>query len=429
MSLGTKIRALRLTKGLTQSDLGAGLVTPSMISQIESDKAKPSYKVLEAIATKLEEPLEYFLADIAAQMEQASSFKVARALMNAEKFDHAVSLLENLLEDMSSGLNEAEVRFSLGICYMNLGELERSKLSHEQAIELYESKLDYEGNIKALIQLGLVFKNQKKPHKSIYEWRRSLVLFDNLLHSQPVLKAEVLMHLAAVCNQLGEYQEALLDYQEAYKMLNKTNQLKEIGLLYMEMGSGYAQAQEFEKAGEYAQHAIAIFDALNMIKLRLKINIQYAVSLREQGKAKESLQILVACIETCHQQSLEEELCLVYGEIAFHHYYQSEYDQAREAVQHGLASLSNDSLPSGHLYKTKGRIEAAYGDASLALQNFEIAVTVYIEHNRHLDLATTYKEIADLYERIGDFKKSTQYLNLMNEAYMENLRERGILLT
>ncbi|PWK15052.1 hypothetical protein C7459_104259 [Tumebacillus permanentifrigoris] len=237
------------------------------------------------------------------------------------------------------------------------------------------------------------------------------------------------MHLATVSNLLGEYQEALLYYQEAYKMLNKTDNLKEIGLLYMEMGSGYAQVQEFEKAGEYAQHAIAIFDALNMIKLRLKINIQYAVSLREQGKAKESLQILVTCIETCHQQSLEEERCLIYGEIALHHYYQHEFDQAREAVQHGLASLSIDSLLSGHLYKTKGKIEAACEDVTLALQNFEGAVTVYLEHSRHLDLATTYKEIADLYEKAGDFKKSTQYLNLMNEAYLENLRERGILLT
>lgn len=69
MSLGTKIRELRLANGMTQSELGAGLVTPSMISQIESDKANPSYSVLEAIAVKLKTPLEYFLADIQTQLE------------------------------------------------------------------------------------------------------------------------------------------------------------------------------------------------------------------------------------------------------------------------------------------------------------------------------------------------------------------------
>ncbi|MBL0385557.1 tetratricopeptide repeat protein [Tumebacillus sp. ITR2] len=429
MSLGTKIRELRLVKGLTQSQLGEGLVTPSMISQIESDKANPSYKVLEAIAMRLEEPLEYFLADVAAQMEQTNSLKVAIAFMKAEKYDRAVTLMELLLENLSPGMNEAEFRYNMGICYMNMGEFQKSEASHVQALKLYELKLDFEGVIKVLIQLGLVFMNQKKPHKSIYEWRRALALFDNLLHSQPLLKSEVLMHLAGVSNQLGEFQDSLLYYQEAYKMLHKTNNLKEIGLLYMEMGSSYAQTQEYEKAGEYAQQAIAIFDSLNIIKLRLRINIQYAVTLREQGKPEESMKILEACIKTCHHQSLEEELCHIYGEVALHHYFQREFDQAREAVQHGLASLSIDSLPTGHLYKTLGKIDAACGDVSLALQNFKMAVNVYREQSRHLDLATSYKEIADLYEMMGDFKKATQYLNLMNEAYMENLRERGILLT
>ncbi|KEO84094.1 helix-turn-helix domain-containing protein [Tumebacillus flagellatus] len=430
MSLGTKIRELRLAKGLTQSELGAGLVTPSMISQIESDKANPSYKVLEAIAEKLEEPLEYFLADIATQMEQNNAFKVACTLIRSEMYDRAATLLEQLLEEkLSSNLNEAELRYQLGICCMNLGEMERATELHIQASKMHESKFDYEGTIQAQIQLGIVYMKSKKPHKSIYEWRRALALFENLLHTQPLLKAEVLMHLADVSNQMGEYQDSLMYYQEAYKALNKTNKLKEIGLIYMEMGSSYAKTQEYEKAGEYAQHAIAIFDALNVIKLRVKINVQYAVMLREQGNADESLQILEACLTTCNQQSLEEELCRIYGEIALHHYFKGDFDGARNAVQHGFASQAMDSLPLGHLYKTLGKIEVACGNTTSALQNFEVAVKTYREHSRHLDLAMTYQEIAALHEATGEYQKATQYLNLMNAAYMENLRERGVLIT
>ena len=57
-SLGQRIRQIRMGKGITQIELSKGICTPSMISQIESDRARPSYKILFSIADKLDVPLE-----------------------------------------------------------------------------------------------------------------------------------------------------------------------------------------------------------------------------------------------------------------------------------------------------------------------------------------------------------------------------------
>ena len=52
--IGQRIRELRTKAGLTQTDLAKGIVTPSMISQIEAGKAQPSPSLLKKLATRLD---------------------------------------------------------------------------------------------------------------------------------------------------------------------------------------------------------------------------------------------------------------------------------------------------------------------------------------------------------------------------------------
>ena len=96
-SLGQRIRELRLRKGLTQIDLAAGLCTPSMISQIESDRARPSYKMLFAISERLDVPLERLLVDVELNLEVVSTYKMARAMVLAKEYQAAMPLLEELI--------------------------------------------------------------------------------------------------------------------------------------------------------------------------------------------------------------------------------------------------------------------------------------------------------------------------------------------
>lgn len=135
MSLGSKIRDLRIKKGLTQSDLGAGLVTPSMISQIESDKANPSYKVLEAIAVKLDQPLEYFLSDLHSQLEQVTAYKVAKALMASNEYDRAVEVLRSLTNNVIANMNSTEARIDLGKCLIELAQYEEAAECLHEAVK------------------------------------------------------------------------------------------------------------------------------------------------------------------------------------------------------------------------------------------------------------------------------------------------------
>ena len=53
MSLGQRIRHLRQSRGLTQSELGGGQLSKSFISLLEKDRTRPSLNTLLLIARRL----------------------------------------------------------------------------------------------------------------------------------------------------------------------------------------------------------------------------------------------------------------------------------------------------------------------------------------------------------------------------------------
>ena len=63
LSLGKKIRQLRIDKKITQQELVGDFITRNMLSQIESGAASPSLKTLEYLANTLEIPIQYLVSD------------------------------------------------------------------------------------------------------------------------------------------------------------------------------------------------------------------------------------------------------------------------------------------------------------------------------------------------------------------------------
>ena len=61
MSLGQRIREVRLGKKLTQNDVVGDYMTRNMLSKIENGSATPSVRTLEFLAVALDVPISYFL--------------------------------------------------------------------------------------------------------------------------------------------------------------------------------------------------------------------------------------------------------------------------------------------------------------------------------------------------------------------------------
>jgi tetratricopeptide (TPR) repeat protein len=428
MSLGRKIRELRIMKGLTQSDLGSGLVTPSMISQIESDKANPSYKVLEAIAEKLETPLEFFLTDIQTQLEQTSAHKVAKALLSSANYERAVSLLESLLQKPSSNLNLADVMSDLGECYLQLGRFDEAAVQFQKVLEIAKNKENTIAALQALNKLGVIEQRRHKYHLAIYHWRKAYEQFDQLLQPEPFLQSQILINLGTIHYQLGEFQEALQYYETAYNFLAKSSHFEQIGFTYIGLGLSYKRMKEYEKASEYSQYAVAIFESLKNIKLSIDVKKNYGILKSEEGDLEAARKLFLECIEEYEKHNYPLDAGSALGEIARLYLKEQRYEDCKLHCHKALATIPATTIEAAPILRTLAIAEEELGERPRAIQAMERAIDIFKEHRLLSELAETYSMLADLYQKDGDYAKANECLLNMKHALNENLKERGIIL-
>ena len=103
MTLGQKIRALRKSRGMTQSELAGEEITRNMLSRIESGDALPSLSTLLYLAERFSVPAGYFLSE----SETLLDAKRTRALPGMRK-QYALKNYKEVLRLFHRDLNEAD---------------------------------------------------------------------------------------------------------------------------------------------------------------------------------------------------------------------------------------------------------------------------------------------------------------------------------
>src|SRR3989442_10222068 len=123
--LGTRMRQLRVSAGLTQSDLARERVSKEYVSQIERGKTRPTTQTLTWIAERLGVDVSYLETgqswDEYAEVE--ATIVRAEAAVEGQRYDEALEALEGL--QFSPEAQELEFRALLCEAWarMNHGEL------------------------------------------------------------------------------------------------------------------------------------------------------------------------------------------------------------------------------------------------------------------------------------------------------------------
>lgn len=427
-TLGQKIKELRIQKGLTQSDLGAGMVTPSMISQIEADKANPSHKLLQAIAEKLETPIEYFLTDMQMQIEQIATYKVAKAMMEASDFNGAIPILSELMEDSIPQLHSAEIQFDLAECQLQIGNLEEALDGYDKVLSSATTRKDMYMQILALKQLGFVEEKRHNYPLAIYHWQKALDLLEKIEQRDPFLAAELLRELGKVYGYLGEKKDALGAYQRAHAYLENTANFQRIADLYRVLGQTFKEMGEFDRASEYSQHAISLYRGLKNIKLSIEVKENYGIVKGEDGETNEALATLMACLNEYAEYGYTEKMAHTHGEVARIYLQNKQYDEAANHCNQALDLLGDEALERGYVYRTFSTIRKEQGDYAEAVSFMEKSVTIFEKADLPREIAKSYSMLGDIYKEQGDLQKAIHSLEQMKRAMESNLKERGIVL-
>lgn len=117
MTIGTKIREMRIKRGMTQAQLASDKITRNMLSSIEREKATPSLETLRYISEQLQVPLSYLLSE-----ENDLYFYIKKERMPAirntletRNYNACISIVSKLevLDD--------ELNYIMALCYFETG--------------------------------------------------------------------------------------------------------------------------------------------------------------------------------------------------------------------------------------------------------------------------------------------------------------------
>ena len=118
MSIGKKIREIRLSLNMTQAELCQGKITRNMLSSIERGTATPSLSTLEYIADRLDTPIFYFLADEMTLFEtkKARAIGGIRAAYSEKRYYDCIKRIDNI------GEFDDELSMIIAFCYFEVGK-------------------------------------------------------------------------------------------------------------------------------------------------------------------------------------------------------------------------------------------------------------------------------------------------------------------
>ena len=177
MTLGEKIKEVRLSKKMTQNEVVGDFITRNMLSKIENNSATPSVKTVEYLANVLGVPLAYFMSSMVNSPlhedydfdVETDNLKVARRYYKNGQFNECVSIL------LESKKFSSEVKILLALAYYKLSEYQFNNKDYNLSSTYARNSIDNNSesiyyNLELHKQaLIIILRSYKQIDKSIYD--------------------------------------------------------------------------------------------------------------------------------------------------------------------------------------------------------------------------------------------------------------------
>ncbi|KEO84033.1 helix-turn-helix domain-containing protein [Tumebacillus flagellatus] len=425
-SLGQKIREWRMRKGITQTELAEGLVTPSMISQIESDKANPSFKLLEGISRKLNVPIDEFLMDMQDQLEEDTRYKLAKSLMGSKDYQKAISVLESL--DGADEHHADEVKLDLADAYVFSKEFEKANKLLEGMIEEIALERDRSRAVKLYMKLGWA-KMQARDYVLAKHYLNQALKELTKVQDFPKEDRGVLyIRYSVTLSHLGEASVALLYYKEAIETLQGTSNLHLLGDAYQGLANTYYRLHDYEQAAENTRTAITMFRSVSNKLLEYRSKQNYGIIQYELGNFKDSVAQFDECIEEFKSIGEQEMVANIYGEMGILNYRQKNYQEAEKWCFRALELLPAEHSERAFVHRTLGIMYKELQNYDRALEYMLSSVALFEKFGLLGEASKCYAQIVSIYDSRGELDKASVFMQKMTTSMQEGLRVRGLYL-
>lgn len=415
-SLGGRVRALRVSRGLTQRALAAPRYSGAFVSSIESDRRRPSRGALVHFAERLGVSVDELETGIPPDLPQRLELKLqeARRMFSGGELRRAKAAFGRVArEARDHRLHRLYARAVQGIalCLDRAGDLRAAVRSYERAEaaladDSVAARVDsVAGRAACLVRLG--------------EARESIYLLETLLDelrrdelSDPSGLLKIHTFLVPAYLDAGAWQKAWSSAQTAIALAPHVEDAERVAQMYLNVAEAQIRGGRMADAHDSLRRAGDLFG-----QLELRLEIAYAhhatgYLLTREGRHEEARESLMLALETYRElgDPAYEADCL--AELARTERLSGDPDRARELLDEAFAVAGDDPGPSllGALHRELGLSQPESTDHSAASEHLRAAMSFYSQAGQPAEIAATCRELADLLERGGKIKEAAGIL-------------------
>lgn len=421
-TLGARIRSLRRRAVMSQSELAAGLVTKSMISQIESDRVQPSRELLVMLAERLGVAEEELLPAQSVDQERAACYKQAQSLLALGHREEALPLLLACLDDPHPGWPLRELTGQAADCLHELGRLFEARAWYEKALRLAVREGEALDVLRWRCRLGEVAALLGEAEVAVQEWRLALREWESVREDVSVFSAadrELIvtaqLGLARAEQESGRPDAALRAFQKAVDVLRGSRGLWRLrASAHAGLGQTLEGLGRWSEAAEHLDSARTLYEQGRDRRAAVEMRAWQARQLGRMGRWDEAEREFADCL----RQSLTLGLSELIGQVLVLHaqHVQSvgEPGAALRTLQETICQLPPEDRHCGVLYRALADAMWQAGDAKGARAAAERAVRLLERAGWEQEWQGACLLLARICKGAGDFQTAHDWQTKVN---------------
>jgi tetratricopeptide (TPR) repeat protein len=423
--LGERVRALRVSAGLTQTQLAGERCSKEYVSQIERGKTRPTDETLAWLAERLGVDAQYLAHGVSSDVRNRveALLERAEALSEAHEDRSAVDAFREAREHLASlGSAELEVRALAGEGWalQELGAAREALEVLQRARELTErpgfSDVD---RADVLFRLGCCRYRISSIPSAIGLFDEALELAERSGLPCDLLRARILAWRSRCRRRQSDYEAAREDVERAIELAQAMDDPRVVAGTYFQASLVAEKMGHWVLARQYAQQAKAIYQELNDERNtgRLMLNLGGLQLLL--GHPEQAIDHLTASFALAVEAGSQPDAAQALGSLAAVHEHLGDHEAADEHARKALALLEGredfldeigqSSLVLGRSLLERGRLDEAE-------QCFRAADSAFEQMESLAHRTGAWVALGDLAERRGDPREAARWYRNAAEA-------------
>ncbi|MDQ1748184.1 MAG: hypothetical protein QOD07_2447 [Frankiaceae bacterium] len=403
VAIGSRIRELRLARGLRQAEVAGDDISVAYVSRIEAGQRRPDSRVLAVIAERLGTTPSQLLTgrDPDDDDRVVLALRYAEIALRTGEPAEAERQLNDLVTESLRGRWQEEAQALLAATYEAQGRL-------AEAADLYEQlggAADGPGWLRARIGLCRCYREAGDLARAIDVGERAQAELaerglDGLDES-----LQLTLTMAAAYFERGDVFHASRLCQQVVAAAEERGTPAARGSAYWNASVIAYNIGDHREAVRLAEKALALFgegdDARNLSRLRLQLGTSLLASEPPAVKAAEQ-QLSRARIDLVAAGAGQVDLARCDADLGYARLLSGDLDEAARLAEQSLAEAAEAPLALAHAHALQARIAVARGDVDAARTSYRAAVAALTGASADREAAQLWYQLGAELDEVGD---------------------------